>query len=181
MAMIAAMVLTAVGTIASANQQRAAGKAANQAAQFEALQMERQAGEARATSQRQAIEQRRKSDYMRSRAQALAASSGAGALDPTVVDIVSGIEGEGDLAARSVLYEGEVRATNRETAAAGRRFEGENAERAGKAAAAATMLKGAGSMFSMYGAGGFGAESGGSDPSGFGKDFGTATTGSGGW
>jgi len=150
---IGSTVLGLVGASQQASAQREAGAAADQAAQYRAAQLEQQAGQERAASQRKSIEARRRSALAMSRAQALAASSGAGALDPTVLKIMSGITGEGELEARTELYQGEERAIGQEAGAAASRYEGAQARRAGEIKAKSTILGGltsAGMSLSRY-------------------------------
>lgn len=132
-ALAAAMAL--MSATAQANAQRAAGQAASQAAQYQATlagyqadQMEIRAGqeraetarlatEQRAASQRDAIDQRRQGVLVASRARALAAASGGGVSDPTVTNILAGIDSEAEYRVLTALYRGE-------SAAQGTEFEG---------------------------------------------------------
>lgn len=141
--MIASTLVSAVGTIA-------AGNAADNAAQYEAEQLESRAGQERAAAQRRAIEQRRQARLVQSRQQAAAAASGAGASDPTVVDLMTGAEGEGEYRALLELYEGEERARGATVAANVRRFEGKQAKTASYIGAAGTILGGASTFFEKY-------------------------------
>src|SRR3990172_2605978 len=106
LAMIASLVGTAVSTVG----QIQAGNAARKSANFQAAQMNQQAGQERATSQRAAIEQRRAARIAASRATALAAASGGGATDPTVLNILGDIKTEGEYNALSAMFGGEERA-----------------------------------------------------------------------
>ena len=90
----------------SAGSQLIGGAQKAGAAEEEALQLERRAGESRATSQREAIEERRQSRLAVSRTQAVAAASGGGASDPDVVERIADIEGEGEYNFLRALYEG---------------------------------------------------------------------------
>lgn len=94
--------------IISAGAQIVGGIQKKKAAEEEALEFERQAGEHRATSQREAIEERRQSRISVSRAQAVAAASGGSASDPDVVNRIADIEGEGEYNFLRALYEGET-------------------------------------------------------------------------
>ena len=149
----AGTILGLSGAAQSASAQRQAGASADQAAQFRAAQLEQQAGQERASAQRQSIEARRRSNIAMSRAQALAASSGAGALDPTVINLMSGIAGEGELEANTALYQGEERAIGQEAGASASQYEGAQARRAGEIKAKSTILGGlanAGMSLSRY-------------------------------
>jgi len=148
-----------------------------QQSNYIAAQEEARAGQERAAAQRGAMEERRKGRFVSSRAQAVAAASGGGALDPTIVDIGAAIAGEGEYRAMTALYQGEESARGLEGQAALRRYAG-NTEAGllqyqGRAAAAAGVAKrnaafmsaggtiaGAvgkdgGSLFDKYGDGGF--------------------------
>ena len=164
-------ILSTAGMIQQAGAQKSAAKAQVRAGEFqrqladrEAGEMERIAGQEQAVAQREALEQRRQGRFVSSRAQALAAASGAGALDPTVIDILGGIETEAELRALTALYEGGEAARGLTQSAAMRRFSGEGgvfASRvaAGQSRAAAnrslfaaggTLLEGGGSLFEKY-------------------------------
>jgi len=92
----------AIGTIAQ-------GVAANNQAQFEAEQQKMQGKEELAAAQRQADQQRKEAALVQSRQQALAASSGAGASDPTIIKLMTDTAGQGELNAQGTLYGGEQR------------------------------------------------------------------------
>lgn len=130
------------------------GVKADLAARSQALQLEQSAGQDRATSQRAAIEQRRAARYLQSRAQALAAASGAGASDPTVTKIIGDIAGEGEYGALVAMYEGEDAARAKETAAKVARKTGSAMANASYLKAGTTLLSGASSWYDKYGGGG---------------------------
>lgn len=135
----------AAATIFSVAAQRKAGKAQEAAAErqaqaaelnakrqaeaseFEAQQLDQMAGQERAASQHRAQEERRRSDILQSRARAVAAASGGGASDPTVVDIISDLAGEGEYLAATHIFEGQEAARRARMGAAGARFEGRTA------------------------------------------------------
>lgn len=141
------------GTLLSASGQSQAGREEQKRLGFEASQLEQGAGQDRAASQRRAIEERRQARLVQSRAQAVAAASGAGALDADVVRNIADIEGEGEYRALTALYEGEDSAVGKETQAKMNRYQGRAARRAGNIAAMSTILQGASSMNSRYGGG----------------------------
>jgi hypothetical protein len=161
---IAATAVAAVGTLASgaaqAEQARYEGKAHQQVANFQARQMEQRAGQERAVSQMQAVEERRKARLARSRAIAVAAASGGGT-GGSVQSILSGLSAEGELNAQAALYEGEESARGLENQAGASRAEGKYANAAGRYAAknisrasylsaAGTVMQGAASFYSKY-------------------------------
>lgn len=116
--LIGAMV-SGFGTIAS-------GVASNRAAQQDALNMEAQGKEELAASQREALAKRREASIINSRAQALAAASGAGAGDdaPTIIKLMSQTASEGEYNAQSALFGGRSRKMGMIQGAKSRRAEG---------------------------------------------------------
>lgn len=161
--------IQAIGTIVSAGGQLNAGRAAatagraqQQALDYQAAALDQQAGQERASSQRRAMDERRRAEIAMSRGQAVAAASGAGALDESVVNTLSDIAGEGEYNALSALFTGEERARGLEGEAGLRRYQGAEAARQGevakqayRTAAIATVLSGFGragsSLASKYG------------------------------
>lgn len=128
-----------IGPLIAAAGSIAGGVAANNNAKFEAQQMEMRAKEETAASQRDAIAKRREGSLINSRAQAVAAASGAGAGTdaPTIVKLMSQTSGEAEYNAQSSLYGGKSRSAGLMDSAKGRRAEGK-----------ATLL---GSVFSGFG------------------------------
>jgi len=156
--MAAGTAVSVAGTIASGNAQAKAGRAQQQAAEYAAQQMRVQAGQERAAAQRTAMEQRREADKVRSRGLALAAASGGGASDPSVVNLLGDIDQEGTYRALTAMFEGEEKALGLETGAQARSFEGEQAAFAGRIAkkasrtqALSTVLSSAGKIAGTYG------------------------------
>src|SRR5574341_759638 len=144
-------VLQIGGALQQGEAAAAAGAAQQQAAEYEARQMEVAAG------QRAAQEQRRQAKLVASRALALAAASGAGAADPTVVDIIGDITGEGAYRAAVALYEGEEQARTMRAQAKATRYSGAVAEAGGRTqrqaaqiGAFGSLLAGAGSLYEKY-------------------------------
>lgn len=135
---------TAVSAIGAIEQ----GNAARRAANFQASQMTQQAGQARATGQRAAIEKRQEADLVESRARALLAASGGGG-DEGSVNILSGIRRRGDYNVATELYNADEQARGMELGAGARRFEGQVAKRASTIQAAGSVLSGA-SMYQKY-------------------------------
>lgn len=111
--------VSGVGTIAQ-------GVAANNAAKFEAQQMDMKAKEERAASQREAAQDRKEAQLAMSRQQALAAASGGGSgVDaPTIVKLMSDTAGQGELNAQMRMYGGEQRARGLMDSAKARRMSG---------------------------------------------------------
>lgn len=141
--MAASTALQAGGTIIGSSAQ-------SRELKREAVQLDQQAGQDRASSQRAAMEQRRQARLLQSRALARAAATG-GASDPTVVNILANLEGEGEYRALTALYEGEERARNSEMQADARRREAKNAKKAGLIQAGGQVLQGAATIYGRYG------------------------------
>ena len=109
------------------------------AAKREAAQYERRAGEARATSQREAIEERRQARLASSRALAVAAAGGGGASDPTVINRMADLNAEGEYNAMAAMYEGYSQAEEYTERA-------KEARRAGKRALVSSVISGVGGL-----------------------------------
>lgn len=116
---------------------KAQGIAAEKLAILQARQLEQNAGQDIAAGTAAVDAERRKSELIASRAMAVAAASGAGALDPTVVKILQGIRGEGELAANTQMYNANERARGQTDQAAATRYEGKLSRIAGDASNAA--------------------------------------------
>ncbi len=141
------------GAIKASNTLQAA-RARQQALDHQAEQARQKAGQERATSQREAFEQRRKARILESKALALAAASGAGAGDPTVENILGDIGAEGEFRALSELFVGEERARGLETRADLLNFEGRSGRSASRGTAFSQVFAGATSAFGIAEEGG---------------------------
>ncbi len=135
--------LQAGGTISASNAQ--AGQLRSQADQLDAA-----AVTDRASSHRAAVEQSRQARLLQSRALAVAASQGGGS-DPTVVNILANLTGEGEFRALTALYEGEESARSKEVQAIARRKEAKNVKKAGLISAAGQVVSAGSTMFQRYG------------------------------
>jgi hypothetical protein len=150
------LLATAIGgTLMQASAAKQEGREQQSLANYEAAQADTNAKQERASAQRAAIEQRRKARLVQSRQQAVAAASGAGVSDPTVVDIMGDTEAEGEYRALTELYQGEERARGLEDQAATRRYEGRLLKKAGNRRAIMgtipTLLDVGETLFSRYG------------------------------
>ena len=130
------------GTAISAGGSLMEGSAAKKSADFQAGQMDRNAIAVEATSQRVAIEERRKAELMQSRARAVAAAGGGTTTGVGVGDILAKIGAEGEFNALSALFEGREKATGMRTQAAGARVSGKAAKKAGQLKALSTIMTG---------------------------------------
>ena len=138
-----------IGGLISAAGSIVGGIAANNQAKAQAKALEVRAGEERAVSQREAIRRSKEAKLVMSRGQAVAASSGGGAGDPTVVNLMAGIGQEGAYQKNVALYTGETRGRGLEFDAKIRRMEGRQALFAGFINGAGSILNGF-SSFSQY-------------------------------
>lgn len=134
------------------------------AAEFQAAQLEQQAGSAVAAAQRRAWNEERATRYLASETLARAAASGGGASDPTVINLIAKQAEEGAYRRQVALYEGDDRARQLRLAAEARRYEGASQQASAKGAGRASIF-GAGtsllagtardaSMFQRFGGGG---------------------------
>ena len=140
------------------------GQQAAEAALFQAAQLRQQAGQALATSQRQAFDVDRQAQYIASAALATAAASGGGASDPGVVSLIARNAGEMAYRKSVALYEGEDKARALGLAADAKEYEGANVKANSNQVgmsqlftAGTSILRGAareGSLFQRYGGGG---------------------------
>lgn len=112
-------------------------------ASSDARQLRTQAGQTRATSQRAANEERRRGRLLESRARALAAKSGAGVTDPTVIKLMDELSAEGEYRALTRMYEGETEAQSME-------LEARERKRASRGKSISTLLSGASTFASKY-------------------------------
>lgn len=148
------------------------GRQRKAVSEFQAVQLDQNAGQAIAASQRDGADVARMARLAESRTLALAAASGGGASSPTVMNIIADLAGEGAYRKSVALYAGEDKARSMRMAAAGQRWEGDLALEAGEAgydtgigvannlrgagdiAAGSALVKGGASLFEKYGMGG---------------------------
>lgn len=138
----AAPYISLATTAVSAYSQNEAGKAGLAEGKLAQIQADRNANAEEAMAQQQAAADRKKARYLRSRALAVAGASGAGASDPTVTDILTGIDSEGEMNALTALYEGRIRADNTRAQGAAYAREGRAGRTAATGRAAATVATG---------------------------------------
>jgi hypothetical protein len=140
---VAGTLMKGAGTILSGYQQAKEDKS-------EANQLDAAAGQERASSQRQGMEEQRQSQLVQSRALALAAAGG-GASDPTVVNDIANIAGEGEYRSLTALYNGDQQARTYEAKATGLRKEAKNAKLSGWINGVGSILQSGSSMAQRYG------------------------------
>lgn len=129
-------------TAVSVHSQIQAGKAASHRADVMARQKEADAEAAQVEAQQQAAGERKKARFLRSRALAVAGASGAGVSDPTISNILTGIDTEGEMNALNTLWSGDTTSQGLRNEAASIRSEGRSAESAGYMSAFTTALSG---------------------------------------
>lgn len=151
---MAEMVLLAAATAVSAAGTIAGGFAQKAGADFQAKQLDMRAKEEVAASQREAFDIRKQKDLALSRGQSVAAASGLGATDESVLETVGDLEQTGEYHAGLARYGGEERAKGVKMQAAASRFEGKQALTGSLWKAGATILGGASNMAGKYGGGG---------------------------
>jgi hypothetical protein len=139
---IAAAGVSAAGTIAG-------GNSAAQAASYQARQLRMRARQAEAEGQQKAEQDRRESAYMQSRLRALAAASGAGATDKTVLDIMGRISNEGEYRALADLWLGSEQSAQLNQEAGAAQYSGKTAQQQSRIAAFGTMLQGGANAYGM--------------------------------
>ena len=140
------------------------GEQAKESADFQAEQLRQNAGQAQASAQRTAYDASRQTDYANSRALAVAAASGGGASDPTVVNLIARNAGEGAYRQAVALYGGDEKARLDNMQADAKEFEGANAEQNSNSVALGSIWKAGttllhsaaaeGSLLTRFGAGG---------------------------
>lgn len=127
--------------------------------EFQQWAADRQASIVVAASQRNAAEEIRQADLVASRALAVAAASGGGVSDPTVVDILARTRGEGVYRANVALFEGEERSRAiRISGAGGGDYNTGNVMAGYNAAAAGKIARTGLSLYARYGMNGPGTE-----------------------
>lgn len=146
-AMSAADKVQALSTVLGGVADIKGGMDARRSADYRAGQLEQEAGQARAMSQRKAIEERRRANLV---ASSLRAKAEGGAGDPTVTDLAGDIYTEGEYRAMLSLYEGEERASGMESAAAASRYEGRQTRTAGFLKGAGGILTKGATMYEKY-------------------------------
>jgi hypothetical protein len=152
------------GRVNLSQQQAAFGANLQAAAEFTAVQLEKQASDAMASAQRRAWNEDRATKYLASETLARAAASGGGASDPTVINIIARQAEEGAYRQQVALYEGASRDQVLRLQAMAKRFEG-GSQRAAKEGEARGTMFGAGtnllksmeagsSLYKRFGGGG---------------------------
>ena len=127
------------------------GQASQAMADFEAKQLLMNANKAKAVAQRDAAEEVRQSELVQSRILAVAAASGGGASDPTVMRLIGKQAGEGAYRAALAIYKGDDKAQQLELAAKARKYEGDLAASQGMSKAIGAIAGAGVSLYQKYG------------------------------
>lgn len=148
-----------VGGLQQASAIKAAGKAQQQQAEYQAKQAQIAAGQEMASGQRDALEQGRRTRLAQSRATAIAAGQG-GTMDNSFLNIMSALESEGQYAKDFALFESKDRASQLEQQSDLLKYEGKNARIAANTEAKSKVMStltntamSAGTLYSKYGGG----------------------------
>lgn len=124
--------IQAVAGIPAAKAQYLDSIREREAAEDEAVRNERQAAVLRGASHREASREREIGAHQKSRGLAIAAASGAGVQNPSILNAMAEIEAEAEYRAQSRLYTGEDEARGFEQAAATARLTRKRTGYAGK-------------------------------------------------
>jgi hypothetical protein len=144
---IGGLALQLAGVANAERSSRQAAATRMDAAKFEADQALQEAGQSVAVAQRGAFAIDRQTQLLQSRALALAAASGGGASDPTVMNIIGNLGGEGSYRKAQALYEGEAQARALRLKATSDIVSGEIGAQASLAEGRSTMITGSASAF----------------------------------
>ncbi len=129
---------TVLGAVSSIQQ----GKYQDAVAQAQAKAEERKANEVQAASQRDAAARAKEAKYVMSRQQAVAAASGGGAGDSTILNLMAQTGAQGQYNANSSIYEGQVQGGDLKYQAGIDRMSGRMQRQAGYIGAGTTLLGG---------------------------------------
>lgn len=156
----AGTVAQVAGSVVQGRATRKAGEAAQDAANYEAQQLDASAREEVAAGQREGFEIGRQTDILGSRQRAVAAASGAGADDASVTDAMADVQREGSYRRNLALYGAIQRGRGLRAQAEATRRSGRASLQGSRLAAAGTIIGGLGSaasnassFFMQYGAG----------------------------
>jgi len=154
-------IVSASGKASAGNAAADVGRQQQAAMQYEADQARINAGQAQASAQRVAAEQRRQGALVQSRAIALAAAGGGSTTDAGVINLIAGNAGEIAYRSAVALYEGEDKARSLREMAKAKEYSGvmaaksgEDRKKAAMVGAFGDLVKGGASLFSTFGGGG---------------------------
>lgn len=150
-------ILNVGAQLAKGNYARTVAARRQAAGEYEAKQLEAEAGQSVGVGMRAAQDETLKTLYANSKAMALVGASGAGASDPTVMNVIARTAGEGAYRSAVAMYEGEAQARLDRMKAAALRYQGQvgaedaaSAYRMSRTGALATAFTGGVKGLSMY-------------------------------
>jgi hypothetical protein len=126
------------------------GMDTQQAKQYQADQLRQNGGQAQASAQRTAADIDRQTSLLVSRALAVAAASGGGASDPTVVNMIAQDAAVGAYRKAVALYNGDEANRASQMKADSLEYEGKSAKVGGLLASGTSLLSGASKAASLY-------------------------------
>ncbi|NSY17266.1 hypothetical protein [Neorhizobium sp. AL 9.2.2] len=141
---------SAIGTGISAIGQIQSGKQQDAMAQYQADQMEQQAKDKMAVASRDAEQEGKKKDALLSRQVALAANSGGGVQNQSVLKILEDTEAAGQYNVSTAIYNGQQEAAGLRSQAEATRMEGRAASSGAALGAAGTLISGIGGAAKSY-------------------------------
>jgi hypothetical protein len=151
-------ITSAIGTLAGGSYAAQSGKMQQAAANYQASQLEQNATQAIASSQRSMLDTQEKTQLAIGTSTARAAASGVNAGAGSAVENVGQLARRGSYQALMDLYSGQSTATGLENQAKGVRYSGDVAAASGEAqqtasylGAAGTLAGSAGNFFTQYG------------------------------
>lgn len=149
----------AMGQWNSGNSLVTASKRKQQAAEFEASQLQTNAGQVMAASERDAFWRGKEGDYALSTLIARAAASGASATDPTILNLAAQLNAKRAYNMAAEIYGGQEAARKMEMQAEAKRYQADvgvaDAQKARgsyRLAAGASLFSGGASLLEKYGA-----------------------------
>lgn len=147
----AALVLMGIGTAVSVAGTIASGNAQAEMESYKAAQGQQAAGQARASSQRDAMNADRTARFALSAGQNKSAASGADSLSPSTVKVEQDVAGQGEYNSMTALFNGEERARGLEQGALTDNYQGSLDKSEAQTKAIGTIASSGGSMLMKYG------------------------------
>ena len=141
-------IFNVMGALKGGDAAAESGRRKQMALDAQAQQLDVNADQAVAASQRTAADELRTAGLAKSRALALAAASGGGASDPTIVNLMARLAGEGEYRSGIALYQGQDKARALHDQANMARYSGDVAVSDGNAAKSASQLSAVTNLFS---------------------------------
>ncbi len=167
--MAVGLAMQAYSSYQQAQQQKAAGKAEQEAANYNAKILENEAVAKRQEASTNAEDIRSRNAAVLAEQRARFGASGLSTTSGTPLYVMADTAAKGELDALRILHAGELEATGLQSSAGMQRWQGEIARQTSKAKARTTLLTGAGKMLQSAGSMKFG---GGAATQNFGQAYG---------